>query len=65
VANVGEVAGTYDGLLIVDGRATATTTVEVGAGSTGRAMFTVAIDSLGNHTVAVGQLRTEVTVRPR
>ena len=65
VANVAEVAGTYEGLLIVDGRAVATTTVDVGAGSTGRAVFTVAIDSPGTHTLAVGPLRTEVTVRPR
>jgi Tol biopolymer transport system component len=65
VANVAEVGGTYDGLLILDGRAVATATADVGAGSNGRAVFTVALDSPGTHTLAVGPLRTEVTVRPR
>jgi subtilisin family serine protease/Tol biopolymer transport system component len=65
VTNVGEVAGTYDGLLTVDGRAAATTTVEVGAGATRRAVVTVTLDPPGTHTLAVGPLEKEVTVRPR
>lgn len=62
ITNVGDVAGSYDATLTLDGRPVATRTVTVPAGETVTVTLTTTFESEGVHTVAVGPATTEIRV---
>ncbi len=56
VTNSGDLQGTYDAILKIDGVATQTRQVEIDGGDSKTISFSIRLDSAGSHTVSVGNL---------
>jgi hypothetical protein len=62
VENSGDVAGTFDGVLLANGAEIASDPVKVGPGATGELSYTIDGDAAGTFGLAVGDAEGEVVV---